>query len=179
MSQSQGTEFSVSRATGLVDADVFADTLTRIVARGRGRFRGDDSIGGVMGDVGLGNLQGLDETELMFDHERLDVYRCAREFVIVISAVLKRTVPRELRDQVDRSSMSILFNIAEGAGKTSHPEKQRFYEIARGSATEAAAQLDVLHLRGHMGTIEYRDARMLLIRTVQMLSRLAGGAKRI
>lgn len=115
--------------------------------------------------------------EDVFDHEKLDVYRVAREFVTVISPFLKRNLPRELRDQLDRASTSILFNIAEGAGKMARADKQRFYEIARGSATEAAAQLDVLQIRGVISADQYRSARQLLLRTVQMLSRLAGSPR--
>ena len=88
-------------------------------------------------------------TELpLFDHERLEVYRVAREFLVLETELLKRKVPRELRDQFDRASMSILFNIGEGAGKTARADKQRSYEIARGSTTEVATQLDVLSIRG-------------------------------
>jgi four helix bundle protein len=121
---------------------------------------------------------GAVDEEVVFDHEKLDVYRVTRELVTLISSLLKRNVHRDLREQVDRSSTSILFNIAEGAGKTAQADKQRFYEIARGSATETAAQLDVLHIRGVMTTEEYRTARLLLLRVVQMLSRLAGGSRR-
>lgn len=39
--------------------------------------------------------------------------------------------------------MSVVLNIAEGAGKTSKPDKRRYYLTARGSATESAALLDV------------------------------------
>jgi four helix bundle protein len=90
----------------------------------------------------------------------------------------RRTVPRDLRDQLDRASSSILFNIAEGAGKAARADKQRFYEIARGSATETAAQLDVLQIRGVIADDEYAVARQLLLRTIQMLSRLALGPRR-
>ncbi|HYX90242.1 MAG TPA: four helix bundle protein [Myxococcaceae bacterium] len=121
---------------------------------------------------------GAVDEEVVFDHEKLDVYRVTRELVTLISSLLKRNVHRDLREQVDRSSTSILFNIAEGAGKTAQADKQRFYEIARGSATETAAQLDVLHIRGVMTTEEYRTARLLLLRVVQMLSRLSGGSRR-
>lgn len=114
---------------------------------------------------------------LVFDHEKLDVYRAARELVALVGVFLKRNMSRELRDQLDRASLSILFNIAEGAGKTGRPEKQRFYEIARGSATETAAQLDVLHLRGVITDEQYLRARQLLLRIMQMLSRLVGGAR--
>jgi four helix bundle protein len=86
----------------------------------------------------------------------------------------KRRVPRELRDQFDRASMSILFNIGEGAGKTARADKQRSYEIARGSTTEAATQLDVLHIREIISDEQYESARVLLVRIAQMLSRLSG-----
>jgi four helix bundle protein len=55
----------------------------------------------------------------------------------------------------DRAASSILFNIGEGAGKTARADKQRSYEIARGSATEAATQLDVLHIRGFITSDQY------------------------
>jgi four helix bundle protein len=118
------------------------------------------------------------EQDVVFDHERLDVYRLARELVVLVTGFLKRNVSRDLRDQLDRASTSILFNIAEGAGKAARAEKQRFYEIARGSATETAAQLDVLHIRGTIDYDQYRAARHLLLRIIQMLSRLAGAARK-
>lgn len=120
---------------------------------------------------------GTDEQDVTFDHEKLDVYRVARELVTLVSGLLQRKISRELRDQLDRSSTSILFNIAEGAGKTARADKQRFYEIARGSATETAAQLDVLQIRGAIDADQYRAARHLLVRIVQMLSRLAAGPR--
>ena len=124
------------------------------------------------GEVGVG------DDDVLFDHERLDAYRVARDLVLLVSGFLKRSVPRDLRDQLDRASTSILFNIAEWAGKTARADKQRYYEIARGSATETAAQLDVLQIRGVITTDEYRSGRQLLLRIVQMLSRLSGGARR-
>ena len=117
------------------------------------------------------------EQEVIFDHERLEVYQVARELMVLLSGVLKRNLSRDLRDQLDRSSTSILFNIAEGAGKTSRSDKQRFYEIARGSAMETAAQLDLLNIRGGLSPDQYQRARVLLVRIVQMLTKLAGSAR--
>jgi hypothetical protein len=85
----------------------------------------------VVGSDGKGEAV---EQDVVFDHEKLDAYRVARELVGLTSGFLKRNISRDLRDQLDRSSTSILFNIAEGAGKTARADKQRFYEIARGSA---------------------------------------------
>ena len=113
----------------------------------------------------------------LFDHEKLEVYRVAREFLVVATALAARKMPRDLRDQFDRASSSILFNIGEGAGKTAKADKQRSYEIARGSATEAATQLDVLRIRGLITAEQYQQARALLVRVAQMLSRLCGGPR--
>jgi four helix bundle protein len=48
-----------------------------------------------------------------------------------------------LADQFTRASLSIVLNLAEGAGKHSKLDQRRYYVTARGSATESAALLDV------------------------------------
>jgi four helix bundle protein len=52
-----------------------------------------------------------------FDHERLDVYRAALDFVVLCEDVLE-PLPRgraHLVDQLSRASTSIVLNIAEVA----------------------------------------------------------------
>jgi four helix bundle protein len=49
-----------------------------------------------------------------------------------------------VRDQWLRAAQSIPRNIAEGNGKQSLKDKNRFFEIARGSALECAAIHDIL-----------------------------------
>jgi four helix bundle protein len=48
-----------------------------------------------------------------------------------------------LADHLSRASLSIVLNVAEGAGKVSAADKRRYDVIARESATESAALLDV------------------------------------
>jgi four helix bundle protein len=82
---------------------------------------------------------------MLLDHERLDVYHLALEFLVVANEVVE-ALPRgrgHLADQFTRASTSIVLNLAEGAGKHSKPDKRRYYVTARGSATESAALLDV------------------------------------
>src|SRR4051812_37131845 len=102
-------------------------------------------------------------TVVLFDHEKLDVYCAAREFLEIAHPFLKRKVSRVLRDQLERASLSIIANIAEGAGKMARADKQRSYEIARGSTTETATFIDVLRVRGAISSEEHERARMLLI----------------
>jgi four helix bundle protein len=110
-------------------------------------------------------------------HERLDVYRVAVELHRALTASLPRRCSRELRDQLIRASTSVVLNIAEGAGRTAIADKRRFYEIAKGSATECAAVLDLIRLSGGGDSRTRERARRLSIRVVQMLTRLCGGPR--
>jgi four helix bundle protein len=78
-----------------------------------------------------------------------------------------------MRDQHERASLSIALNIAEASGRVSPEEKAHFFAIARGSAAECAALVDIIFARGLTHESELRHARGLLLRIVQMLSRLA------
>jgi four helix bundle protein len=87
---------------------------------------------------------------VILDHERLDVYRLALDFMVFAHQVIE-ALPRgrsRLCDQLTRASTSIVLNLAEGAGKHSKADKRRYYLSARGSATESAALLDVLSRLG-------------------------------
>ena len=116
-----------------------------------------------------------------FDHERLDVYQVAIEFISE-SGLTINTIPpghASLADQLRRAATSICLNIAEGSGEFSPKEKARFYRIAKRSATECAAILDVLRIRVladsvGQGVCEQLDARKeMLRRIVSMLIKLA------
>ena len=108
------------------------------------------------------------------DHERLEVYQRALQFHTLVLTLLPPRGYRTLRDQLDRASLGAVLCIAEGAGRTSRPDKRRFYEMARGSITESAAVLDVLRVRRLLDADSHRTARDLAVRLVQMLSRLCG-----
>lgn len=111
---------------------------------------------------------------MRFDHERLDVYTAAVDFIALAHGILS-TFPTghgDLADQLRRAATSIVLNIAEGAGEFSKPEKARFYRYARRSATECAAVLDVA-IRLELATrARYDSARELLVRIVSMLTNM-------
>jgi four helix bundle protein len=109
----------------------------------------------------------------VLDPDRLDVYRVAREFDALAARALPRRGCASLRDQLERASSSIVLNIAEGCGRFARPEKAHFYLIARGSAMECAGVLDVALSRGLVAAGVYRHGRGLLVRVVQMLTKLA------
>jgi len=103
-----------------------------------------------------------------FDHEKLDVYQEAILFVGWAGDLLEN-IPKNLavHNQLDRASTSIPLNIAEGNGKYTAADRCRFFDIARGSALECAACLDVLVAKRRL---EQADAgKAMLVRIVSML----------
>ena len=76
------------------------------------------------------------------------------------------------RDQWLRAAQSIPLNIAEGNGKQSLKDKNRFFEIARGSALECAAIHDVLRVCDAIDDESNRSGKSNLKRIVSMLTRL-------
>ena len=109
-----------------------------------------------------------------FDHEHLEVYKKAIEFVVLANDVVEQ-LPRGrgyLADQLQRAATSIPLNIAEGAGEFASKEKARFYRMARRSATESAAVLDVCVRLRLLDDGRYASGRDLLLQVVAMLVRM-------
>jgi four helix bundle protein len=108
--------------------------------------------------------------KIYFDHEKLDVYQEAIGFCGWVGEFLAAVSAKAAaKDQLDRASTSIPLNIAEGNGKFSVKDRARFLEMARGSALECAACLDVLLVRKLTGKEEVVAAKEKLARIVQML----------
>jgi four helix bundle protein len=111
----------------------------------------------------------------LLDHERLDVYHLALDFLVFANGVIEG-LPRgrrHLADQFTRASTSVVLNLAEGAGKLSKPDKRRYYLTARGSATESAALLDVCLRIKLLDEPGHKTGKEMVVRIVSMLIRLA------
>jgi len=86
----------------------------------------------------------------MFDHEKLDVYQMGLRFIAWVTPLLDEAAAaakgrtREVCDQLDRASLSVLLNTAEGNGKRQRQVRANFFDGVRGSATECAACLGAL-----------------------------------
>jgi four helix bundle protein len=108
--------------------------------------------------------------KIYFDHEKLDVYQEAIAFCGWVGEFLTAISSKAAaKDQLDRASTSIPLNIAEGNGKFSAKDRARFFEVARGSALECAACLDVLLVRKLAKEEQVVFSKERLARIVQML----------
>ncbi len=105
-----------------------------------------------------------------FDHEKLRVYRASLEFISWLQGIMER-VPAKLavHDHLDRASTSIPLNIAEGNGKFSAADRCKYFDIARGSALECAAGLDVLVAKAVLPETDISRGKEILFTIVSML----------
>ena len=105
-----------------------------------------------------------------FDHEKLEVYQESLVFCGWVGQFLDTiSAKAAAKDQLDRASTSIPLNIAEGNGKFSRRDRARFFEIARGSALECAACLDVLAVRRLVSDSQIEGGKERLVHVVRML----------
>ena len=110
---------------------------------------------------------------VLFDHERLKVYQEALRFVVWVSPMVEE-LPGKLaaKDQLDRASTSVVLNLAEGNGKRSHPDRCRYFDIARGSGVECAACLDVLVALNKIARAAADEGKASLLQVVSMTAGL-------
>lgn len=111
----------------------------------------------------------------MFDHERLEASgKVSDKFVgqtnAIISALQKGN--NKLVDQLYRAAIFVPLNIVEGADLYSKKEKQRSYRIARGSAMECAAAIDICLELNIAKSEPCNKAKETLHRVVSMLTKL-------
>ena len=81
---------------------------------------------------------------MAFAFEELIVYQKAVDFADRILAATEH-FPRGygfLSDQLNRASVSIAANLAEGNGRFTKPDRKHFFGIARGSIQECVPLLD-------------------------------------
>jgi four helix bundle protein len=116
----------------------------------------------------------------MFDHEKLHVYRLQLEFLEWVTPLLDEAQRHdagktsEVRRHLDKASLSVLLNIAEGNGRRRQQTRAKFFDDARGSAAESAACLDALVAKRVCSSERIRHGKEMLERVFAMLTKLIG-----
>ena len=81
----------------------------------------------------------------MFDFEKLEVYKKAKDFHHQnCKNCISQRFDRTTNDQLRRASYSIPLNIAGGTTRLTKADKRHFYIIARGSVSECVCIYDLL-----------------------------------
>jgi four helix bundle protein len=115
----------------------------------------------------------LESMKTYFDHEKLIVYQESISFIKWASDIVtKMNGNSVLKDQFDRASMSIALNIAEGNGKLSIKDRYRYFKIARASAFECAACLDIFQAKNIIHDEIHKTGKQELHKIISMLIKL-------
>ena len=114
-----------------------------------------------------------------FSFEKLHVYQKSINFADRICAATEE-FPRGygfLVDQLNRASLSIAANIAEGNGRFTKPDRKNFFCIARGSVQECVPLLELAARRNLLSDETHQELKAQLEEIARMLSGLINGLK--
>ncbi len=103
--------------------------------------------------------------------EDLKVWQFAVQLSIEVYGLLKESRDFGLKDQLQRSAVSIPSNIAEGFERQSNKEYIRFLYIAKGSCGELRTQL---HIASKVDEIELEKGNELVKKTKEISAMLQG-----
>ena len=120
------------------------------------------------------SLEAKGYRKVQLDHEKLEVCQISLEFVSYVVGMARslKGDHRHARDQLLRCSQSIPLNIAQDNGKRCFNDRNRFFEIARGSAMESGVTLDILVASGGCSKDQIDRGKALLVRIVSMLHKM-------
>ncbi len=114
---------------------------------------------------------------MAFTFEKLIVYQKSMDFADRICQ-LTESYPARYRflvDQLNRASLSIAANIAEGNGRFTQPDRKYFFGIARGSVQECVPLLELSKRRELITDVIHSEMKERLEEIARMLSGLING----
>jgi len=110
----------------------------------------------------------------LFDHEDLDVYQTALQVVAWLETFWSvASCSADLRTKLDKSTTSIVLNIAEGNGRFSGHDQATFYETAFKATIQSASLVDLATAGGVADGARAEAGRELLRRIAAMLTALS------
>ena len=113
-------------------------------------------------------------------HDNTRIYQRSLELVRLIKQIIDElpTGYGFLADQMRRAASSVALNFSEGYGKSTPAEQRRFFRIARGSAYEVAAALDVAASFGAIERERHEQAKDVCDHLAAMITRFRNPVRR-
>ncbi len=110
---------------------------------------------------------------LTLSHTKLDVYKFSQELALECYRLTKKFPSEErfaLVQQIRRAATSVHLNLAEGCSRKSQRERNRFFEIARGSVIEVDAAIDIAIKLEYIVLQELQALENVVIKSYKLLS---------
>jgi len=112
---------------------------------------------------------------LELSHTRLNVFKVSRELTLLCYKETKDFPADEryaMMQQIRRAALSVHLNLAEGSSRKSVTERNRFYEIARGSLIEVDTAFDIAVQLNYTTKELLQSLGDLIVRCFQLLSKM-------
>jgi four helix bundle protein len=110
---------------------------------------------------------------LQLAHTKLNVYQFSQELALECYRVTKKFPADErfaMTQQIRRAAISVHLNIAEGSSRKSLAERNRYFEISRGSVIEIDSAIGVAFKLEYVSLEEIRNLGESIIKTFKLLS---------
>lgn len=108
-------------------------------------------------------------------HTQLDVFTISKELVTICYRETQ-FFPKEerfaLTQQIRRAAISVHLNLAEGCSRTSAVERNRFFEISRGSIVELDTAFDIAITLGYTNAENLQQFGQSAQKSFQILSKM-------
>ena len=108
------------------------------------------------------------------NHRKLKCYELLLESARSVPPILNQ-LPRGnayIEDQIKRALSSAILNLAEGNGRRSVKERNRFFDISLASISETSAAIDIISAYGYVTATTENRIKDLLLRAYSMIFKL-------
>ncbi len=108
------------------------------------------------------------------NHKKLKCYNLLLEAARNVPSILNK-LPRGnayIEDQIKRALSSAILNLAEGNGRRSPKERNRFFDISLASISETSAAIDIIVAYGYVAARTEMNFREILVRAYSMIFKL-------
>ena len=109
---------------------------------------------------------------LQLAHTKLDVYQLSQQLALECYRVTKKFPADErfaLVQQIRRAAISVHLNLAEGCSRKSQKERNRYFEIARGSVIEIDSAIGIAFKLEYIVLEELQPLGDLIVKTFKLL----------
>lgn len=117
---------------------------------------------------------------LNLNHYNLEVFKEAKTFRRACYQLILKLPSSEkynLIDQIRRASTSVVLNLSEGSSRKSQVERNRYYEMSRGSIIEIDTCLEIIFEEKWLTMDELEQVGKPLKTTFILLSKLINAGK--
>jgi four helix bundle protein len=110
---------------------------------------------------------------LQLAHTKLNVFQFSQEFALEAYKVTKKFPTDErfaMISQIRRAALSVHLNLAEGCSRKSQKERNRYFEISRGSLIEVDTAIGIAYKLDYVSLEELQNLGNSIVKTFKLLS---------